>query len=126
MAVLELRPAGLYCPAGDFYIDPWRPVDRAVLTHAHADHMHGIDELRSVNHAIQAPLPCYGDASTLADAKRRFGSAFGTMAYLPDRRHFVVPVLQEKLLFWRVLNLLGLKKTPNITKLQKRELTYNQ
>lgn len=32
------RPEGLYCPAGDFYIDPWRPVDRAVLTHAHADH----------------------------------------------------------------------------------------
>jgi putative mRNA 3-end processing factor len=28
----------LYCPAGDFYIDPWRPVNRAVLTHAHADH----------------------------------------------------------------------------------------
>jgi putative mRNA 3-end processing factor len=33
-----LRPAGLYCPAGDFYIDPWRPVHRAVITHAHADH----------------------------------------------------------------------------------------
>jgi putative mRNA 3-end processing factor len=32
------RPEGLYCPPGDFYIDPWRPVDRAVLTHAHADH----------------------------------------------------------------------------------------
>ncbi|MEK8025739.1 ligase-associated DNA damage response exonuclease [Pseudaquabacterium rugosum] len=32
------RPEGLYCPAGDFHIDPWRPVDRAVLTHAHADH----------------------------------------------------------------------------------------
>lgn len=32
------RPQGLYCPAGDFYIDPWRPVDRAVITHAHADH----------------------------------------------------------------------------------------
>ncbi|MBX3604279.1 MAG: ligase-associated DNA damage response exonuclease [Piscinibacter sp.] len=32
------RPEGLYCPAGDFYIDPWRPVERAVLTHAHADH----------------------------------------------------------------------------------------
>jgi putative mRNA 3-end processing factor len=29
---------GLYCPPGDFYIDPWRPVDRAVITHAHADH----------------------------------------------------------------------------------------
>lgn len=32
------RPEGLYCEAGDFYIDPWRPVDRAVITHAHADH----------------------------------------------------------------------------------------
>jgi putative mRNA 3-end processing factor len=32
------RPQGLYCPAGDFYIDPWQPVDRAVITHAHADH----------------------------------------------------------------------------------------
>lgn len=29
---------GLYCPAGDFHIDPWRPVHTAVITHAHADH----------------------------------------------------------------------------------------
>ena len=36
--LVVLRPQGLYCPAGDFYIDPWRPVDRAVITHAHADH----------------------------------------------------------------------------------------
>jgi putative mRNA 3-end processing factor len=32
------RPEGLYCPQGDFYIDPWRPVARAVITHAHSDH----------------------------------------------------------------------------------------
>jgi putative mRNA 3-end processing factor len=32
------RPEGLYCPAGDFFIDPWRAVERAVITHAHADH----------------------------------------------------------------------------------------
>jgi len=31
-------PRGLYCAAGDFYIDPWRPVGRAVITHAHGDH----------------------------------------------------------------------------------------
>lgn len=31
-------PHGLYCPPGDFHIDPWRPVARAVITHAHADH----------------------------------------------------------------------------------------
>lgn len=32
------RPEGLYCPPGGFYIDPWRPVARAVITHAHSDH----------------------------------------------------------------------------------------
>ena len=32
------RPEGLYCPPGKFYIDPWRPVERAVITHGHADH----------------------------------------------------------------------------------------
>lgn len=32
------RPEGLYCPPGDFYIDPWRRVDRVVITHAHSDH----------------------------------------------------------------------------------------
>ncbi len=36
--LLTLNPCGLYCPAGDFYIDPWRPVGRAVITHAHGDH----------------------------------------------------------------------------------------
>jgi putative mRNA 3-end processing factor len=30
---------GLYCPAGRFHIDPWRPVERAVITHAHSDHL---------------------------------------------------------------------------------------
>lgn len=38
MALLELRENGLYCTQGDFYIDPWREVDRAIITHAHADH----------------------------------------------------------------------------------------
>ncbi|MFT6023781.1 MAG: putative mRNA 3-end processing factor [Ascidiaceihabitans sp.] len=36
--VLTFTPNGIYCPAGDFYIDPWRPVDRALITHGHADH----------------------------------------------------------------------------------------
>jgi putative mRNA 3-end processing factor len=38
MALIEFSDRGLYCPAGDFYIDPWKPVDRAVITHAHSDH----------------------------------------------------------------------------------------
>ncbi|MAA75279.1 MAG: DNA ligase-associated DEXH box helicase [Salinisphaeraceae bacterium] len=36
--MIELTDNGLYCPAGDFHVDPWRPVERAVLTHGHADH----------------------------------------------------------------------------------------
>lgn len=36
--VLTLTDRGLYCAAGDFFVDPWRPVDRALITHAHADH----------------------------------------------------------------------------------------
>ena len=32
------KPEGLYCAPGDFYIDPTRPVARAVITHGHADH----------------------------------------------------------------------------------------
>jgi putative mRNA 3-end processing factor len=36
--LVETTPSGLYCRQGDFYIDPWRPVQRAVITHAHGDH----------------------------------------------------------------------------------------
>ncbi len=38
MPLIEFSEKGLYCPAGGFYIDPWRPVDKAVITHAHSDH----------------------------------------------------------------------------------------
>ncbi len=36
--LLSITPSGLYCEAGDFYVDPWRAVERAVITHAHSDH----------------------------------------------------------------------------------------
>ena len=38
MQILQFTDKGIYCPAGDFYIDPWQPVQRAVITHAHSDH----------------------------------------------------------------------------------------
>ena len=61
-----LRPeaAGLYCPPGDFYIDPVRPVERAVVTHGHADHAragHG--------HVLATP-------QTLAIMAERYGEDF--------------------------------------------------
>lgn len=36
--LLTFTDRGIYCAAGDFYIDPWRPVERALITHGHADH----------------------------------------------------------------------------------------
>lgn len=36
--VLTFTDRGIFCPAGGFHIDPWRPVDRALITHGHSDH----------------------------------------------------------------------------------------
>ncbi|HIK45746.1 MAG TPA: ligase-associated DNA damage response exonuclease [Leptolyngbyaceae cyanobacterium M65_K2018_010] len=38
MTLITVRPEGLYCEKGDFFIDPWKAVDRALITHAHSDH----------------------------------------------------------------------------------------
>jgi putative mRNA 3-end processing factor len=38
MALIEFREKGLYCPVAEIYIDPWRPVPKALITHAHMDH----------------------------------------------------------------------------------------
>jgi putative mRNA 3-end processing factor len=36
--LISLTKSGLHCMQGEFYIDPWKPVGKAVLTHAHSDH----------------------------------------------------------------------------------------
>jgi putative mRNA 3-end processing factor len=38
MNLIQFTDKGLFCKQGNFYIDPWKPVDRAVITHAHSDH----------------------------------------------------------------------------------------
>ena len=37
--LIEAGPEGLFCAAGGFHIDPWQPARRAVITHAHGDHL---------------------------------------------------------------------------------------
>jgi len=54
-------PAGLWCPAGGFHVDPWGPVERAVITHAHGDHA------RPGSAAYLCAAPCAGLL------RRRFG-----------------------------------------------------
>ena len=39
--MLRITERGLFCTAADVYIDPWLPVDRAIITHAHGDHARG-------------------------------------------------------------------------------------
>src|SRR4030095_7239691 len=44
--LIEFTDKGLFCPLGGFYIDPWQPVEKAVITHGHSDHAyagHGSD-----------------------------------------------------------------------------------
>ncbi len=50
-----------------------RRLDAVLLTHAHADHLHGIDDLRAVNRLMRAPIPLYCDRATLEEIRRRFG-----------------------------------------------------
>ena len=38
MSLLIFEDRGIYCPQGDFYIDPWKKVNKAFITHAHSDH----------------------------------------------------------------------------------------
>jgi len=51
-------------------------VDAVLYTHDHADHSHGIDDLRGLNRAMDQAIHVYGDAPTLASLGRRFGYAF--------------------------------------------------
>jgi putative mRNA 3-end processing factor len=59
--MLVEAPEGLYCPAGGFHIDPWGPVERAVITHAHGDHAR----------AGSAAYLCTPETASLL--RRRFG-----------------------------------------------------
>src|SRR5205085_9689959 len=61
---LRVTPAGLYCAPGDFYIDPVRPVARAVITHGHSDHARA-------GHGVVVATP-----PTLAIMDARYGPEF--------------------------------------------------
>jgi putative mRNA 3-end processing factor len=69
------RPGGLYCPPGDFYVDPTRAVDRAVITHGHADHARA-------GHGLVIATP-----QTLAIMAARYGEGFAgsTVALEPGK-----------------------------------------
>ena len=51
-------------------------LDAVIYTHPHADHVHGLDDLRMIVYNIRARLPVYADAPTTQDLLKRFGYAF--------------------------------------------------
>jgi phosphoribosyl 1,2-cyclic phosphate phosphodiesterase len=51
-------------------------LDGVIVTHTHADHCHGIDELRPVSQAIEGPVPIHARAEVLEELRQRFGYAF--------------------------------------------------
>jgi phosphoribosyl 1,2-cyclic phosphate phosphodiesterase len=67
-------------------------LDAVIMTHAHADHLHGIDDLRSVNRLIKRPIAFYADAASLAEIRRRFDYIFEAP---PAEIPFYKPSLQE-------------------------------
>jgi putative mRNA 3-end processing factor len=72
--LLKPRPEGLYCPPGDFYIDPVRPVERALITHGHSDHARsGHRSVLATRQTLDIMALRYGD--DFADATQ--AAAFG-------------------------------------------------
>ena len=68
-----------------------RHLDAVLFTHSHADHLHGIDDLRAVNRAMGAPLDVYADDETLALIDERFGYVFEALD--PEAKVYYKPML---------------------------------
>lgn len=55
-------------------------LDAVLFTHAHSDHLHGIDDLRGINRLMNAAIPAYGDAKTMKAIRERFGYVLEPLA----------------------------------------------
>ncbi|GAB3131275.1 MBL fold metallo-hydrolase [Novispirillum itersonii] len=58
-----------------------RTLDGVIFTHGHADHTHGVDDLRAINRNIGGPLPIWGDGPTLDKLRDSFGYVFGDIPH---------------------------------------------
>jgi len=74
--LITLTSKGFYCSAGDFYIDPWQPVAKAVITHAHGDHF-----TRGCDHYLVSQ-----ESETVSRVRMGEEAAMQTLAYGDDVR----------------------------------------
>ena len=72
--LLCATPAGIYCPPGDFYIDPTRPVERALITHGHSDHARrGHGAVLATQETLKIMAERYGEDFAGSDGGRDAG-----------------------------------------------------
>lgn len=80
---MEVRPQGLYCRAGDFFVDPVRPVPSAVITHGHSDHARAGHEAVFATPETLRIMACrYGEGFTA----KRVDLPYGQAVHLSDAR----------------------------------------
>ena len=71
-------------------------LDAVLFTHGHADHIHGLDELREINRLMRAPIPIFADTETLRALETRFAYTFeGIPSGQPFFRPWFTPTMIE-------------------------------
>lgn len=87
MDLLTFTDSGIYCPRADVYLDPWKPVKRALITHGHSDHAYGGHEHYLCTHQTKPIIAHrlrlsdniqsveYGESTSINDVKFSFHPA---------------------------------------------------
>lgn len=109
-------------PAGNFLIDTSPEirlqllrekidlVHAALFTHAHADHIFGLDDLRIFGHYLEGPVTLYCEEAVEEQLRRAFHYAFAPP--FPNDHHFAVPKLQFRRIGTEPFDILGLPVQP--------------
>lgn len=74
-------------------------VDGVLYTHTHADHLHGIDDLRNFCYLQKSPIPVFGNEATIGNITQRFAYAFGPPGQYWDKPVLTAHVMRETLEF---------------------------
>lgn len=86
-----------------------RALDGVIFTHGHADHTHGVDDLRAINRNIGGPLPIWGDVPTLEKLRGSFGYVFGG---IPHGKPIFRPWLEPHLIDGTPFSVAGIPVVP--------------
>jgi len=75
---------------------PFPKIDAILFTHAHADHIFGLDELRRFNYLQKQIIPVYGNTQTIAQIRSIFGYAFTAPDFVPGIPNISAQIVEEE------------------------------